>query len=333
MAPSRTTRVLTTLAALAAALAPACSDTAPYADATPPPAFEGLAETEDLLVIPDRSAFAPSVVVVDDELIALVPSVIFYDRATYRFTSTDGASWSAPERVFGASDVFASYDPASSTLSLWHRVKVHAADPALPNSAIGLATSTDGLTWADQGLVLTGPFPDGPDGEPLATGNLNNPVVWHDGLRTHLYFTASSTRCVHDECGSVGSIGHAVSSDGRAFTFAGWIATPRDCSPTRLGHSSWTLRQTARAAHSGCAPTQLVLVAFGEPCDDRKGAYLLVSDDGERFGDPTPAPWPATPGTILTTPTGAWLFHGGYAEGSAVDLVSISLPGDPTACR
>lgn len=71
---------------------------------------------------------------------------------------------------------------------------------------IGLAISTDGLTWTDQGAVMN----KGSTGQWDANG-VWVPDVWKEGSTYHMMYTGRSV-------GGVTKVGHATSSDGATWT-------------------------------------------------------------------------------------------------------------------
>lgn len=88
-------------------------------------------------------------------------------------------------------------------------------------SSIGLATSADGLTWVDQGAVLSKGAGGAWDDDAVWC-----PIVWKEDSTYHMMYTASD--------GSLTKIGHAASSDG-----ASWTKDPAN--PVFDGTGTWTL--------------------------------------------------------------------------------------------
>jgi hypothetical protein len=226
----------------------------------------------------------------------------------------------------------------------WGRVLPHEEETLLyysrwedegaePYARIGVARSTDGLDFEDEGIVWGGSGELGIDGDSLEH-ELQDPVPWFDGTRVHLLFTTYADRLDIDVGYSVNSVGRAVSDDGVSFTAATWPFPATPCVDAPRGGSDWQSLSIAATVRSMCGECSdgLWLILRGHFCGGAEGMFLTHTADGERFDEPQPVELANAPGTLLIGAEQSLFVYGEYEERSEVMAARVDTPPELATC-
>jgi hypothetical protein len=242
-----------------------------------------------------------------------------YDCGIGHATSSDGVVWQrAPAPVlspklpkpFWVNAV--AVVPDANGYSMWYSVNSHpfGDDQDRRLATIRLASSPDGLTWQDQGIVLSA--------RTEATRMINH-AVHHDGRALHLWYVDLAGQADSDSESSGPMLLHHTSQDGRTWSRAG--ADDLDGLASRIGRV-WISGPSTRGFRA-------LVVDQGESPVLR----WLTSRDGSAWtaGDTEPDLPVMSDNAILVDPVaieepdGLWLWTTMMSRHRATDSIGVAF--------